>query len=345
MAGQVITRDLGLELFRIDLATVVSKYIQETEKNLDRIFEAATGSNAILFFDEADALFGKRSEVRDAHDRYANIEVAYLLQKMESYPGAVILATNFRQNMDDGFLQRLDFVIDFPFPEAEDRERIWRLLLPEAAPIDQDVDVHFLATQFKLAGGGIETPPRRGLPRGRGRREDRDGSPRQRRGAGVREARAADRRVRLRTLPRAHQATERRPRKRPGVKRREHLPRGARRAAPGAGADATAGVQKLQQTAGNRAVAGLIQRQRSSRYRLLEGGLTLDPELEAMMRRLGKPKPDLFDPKVLEGVAERGRHPDWTPLPEHAPRSRSPLVPRGEGPAEPRSGLATSGMR
>jgi hypothetical protein len=155
MAGQVITRDLGLELFRIDLATVVSKYIGETEKNLDRIFEAATGSNAILFFDEADALFGKRSEVRDAHDRYANIEVAYLLQKMESYPGAVILATNFRQNMDDGFLRRLDFVIDFPFPEAEDRERIWRLLLPEAAPIDQDVDVHFLATQFKLAGGGI----------------------------------------------------------------------------------------------------------------------------------------------------------------------------------------------
>ena len=90
-----------------------------------------------------------------AHDRYANIEVAYLLQKMESYPGAVILATNFRQNMDNGFLRRLDFVIDFPFPEAEDRERIWRLLLPEAAPIDQDVDVHFLAAQFKLAGGGI----------------------------------------------------------------------------------------------------------------------------------------------------------------------------------------------
>jgi hypothetical protein len=155
MAGQVITRDLGLELFRIDLATVVSKYIGETEKNLDRIFGAATGSNAILFFDEADALFGKRSEVRDAHDRYANIEVAYLLQRMESYPGAVILATNFRQNMDDAFLRRLDFVIDFPFPEAEDRERIWRLLLPEAAPIEQDVDVSFLAHQFKLSGGGI----------------------------------------------------------------------------------------------------------------------------------------------------------------------------------------------
>jgi ATPase family associated with various cellular activities (AAA) len=155
MAGQVIARDLGLELFRIDLATIVSKYIGETEKNLDRIFDAADGSNAILFFDEADALFGKRSEVRDSHDRYANIEVAYLLQKMESYAGAVILATNFRQNMDEAFLRRLDFVIDFPFPEAEDRERIWRLLLPDAAPIAEDVDVSFLATQFKLSGGGI----------------------------------------------------------------------------------------------------------------------------------------------------------------------------------------------
>jgi hypothetical protein len=155
MAGQVLARDLGLDLFRIDLATIVSKYIGETEKNLDRIFDAADGSNAILFFDEADALFGKRSEVRDSHDRYANLEVAYLLQKMESYAGAVILATNFRQNMDEAFLRRLDFVIDFPFPEAEDRQRIWRLLLPDAAPVAEDVDVEFLAAQFKLSGGGI----------------------------------------------------------------------------------------------------------------------------------------------------------------------------------------------
>jgi ATPase family associated with various cellular activities (AAA) len=155
MAGQVLAHDLGLELFRIDLATIVSKYIGETEKNLDRIFDAADGSNAILFFDEADALFGKRSEVRDSHDRYANIEVAYLLQKMESYAGAVILATNFRQNLDEAFLRRLDFVIDFPFPEAEDRERIWRLLLPEQAPLAEDIDVGFLAGQFKLAGGSI----------------------------------------------------------------------------------------------------------------------------------------------------------------------------------------------
>src|SRR5262249_39756481 len=153
MASRVLARELGLEIFRLDLATVVSKYIGETEKNLDRVFAAADGSNAILFFDEADALFGKRSEVKDAHDRYANIEVAYLLQKMESSPGAVTLATNYRHNIDQAFLRRLDFVIDFPFPEPEDRERIWRLLLPAEAPLSGDVDVPFLAQQFKLSGG------------------------------------------------------------------------------------------------------------------------------------------------------------------------------------------------
>jgi hypothetical protein len=155
MAAQVLAAELGLEIFRVDLATIVSKYIGETEKNLDRIFGAAEGSNAILFFDEADALFGKRSEVSDSHDRYANIEVAYLLQKMEGYAGAVILATNFRRNIDDAFVRRLDFVIDFPFPEAEDRRRIWELLLPEEAPLGKDIDLDFLAGQFKLSGGGI----------------------------------------------------------------------------------------------------------------------------------------------------------------------------------------------
>jgi hypothetical protein len=155
MAAQVLAAELGLQIFRVDLATVVSKYIGETEKNLARIFAAAQGSNAILFFDEADALFGKRSEVSDSHDRYANIEVAYLLQEMEAYPGAVILATNFRRNIDDAFIRRLDFVIDFPFPEAEDRKKIWRLLLPPEAPLADDVDVDFLATQFKLSGGAI----------------------------------------------------------------------------------------------------------------------------------------------------------------------------------------------
>jgi SpoVK/Ycf46/Vps4 family AAA+-type ATPase len=155
MAAQVLAAELGLDLFRVDLATVVSKYIGETEKNLERIFTAADGSNAILFFDEADALFGKRSEVSDSHDRYANIEVAYLLQRMEAYPGAVILATNFKRNIDDGFVRRLDFVVDFPFPEGEDRRRIWRLVLPSEAPVAGDLDLDFLATQFKLSGGAI----------------------------------------------------------------------------------------------------------------------------------------------------------------------------------------------
>jgi hypothetical protein len=155
MAAQVMAAELGLEIFRVDLATTVSKYIGETEKNLDRIFGAAEGSNAILFFDEADALFGKRSEVGDSHDRYANIEVAYLLQKMEGYPGAVILATNFRRNIDDAFVRRLDFVIDFPFPEPEDRKRIWERVLPDEAPRDEDVDLVFLSEKFKLSGGAI----------------------------------------------------------------------------------------------------------------------------------------------------------------------------------------------
>ena len=155
MAAQVLAAELGLDLFRVDLATVVSKYIGETEKNLERIFTAADDSNAILFFDEADALFGKRSEVSDSHDRYANIEVAYLLQRMELYPGAVILATNFRRNIDDAFVRRLDFVVDFPFPEAEDRKKIWRLVLPQSAPVAADIDLDFLAAQFKLSGGAI----------------------------------------------------------------------------------------------------------------------------------------------------------------------------------------------
>jgi AAA+ superfamily predicted ATPase len=155
MGAQVLGAELGLDLFRVDLATVVSKYVGETEKNLERIFSAADGSNAILFFDEADALFGKRSEVSDSHDRYANIEVAYLLQRMEAYPGAVILATNYKRNIDDAFIRRLDFVVDFPFPEADDRRRIWSLVIPDAAPVADDVDLDFLAAQFKLSGGAI----------------------------------------------------------------------------------------------------------------------------------------------------------------------------------------------
>jgi AAA+ superfamily predicted ATPase len=154
MAAQVVAGELGLDLFQIDLATVVSKFIGETEKQLDRIFTAAAGSNAILLFDEADALFGKRSEVHDAHDRYANVEVAYLLQRIERYDGAVILTTNLRHNIDKAFLRRLDLVVDFPFPDEDDRSRLWQRLLPAQAPIGE-IDVEFLSRRFKLSGGSI----------------------------------------------------------------------------------------------------------------------------------------------------------------------------------------------
>jgi hypothetical protein len=155
MAAEIIASELGMELFKVDLSTLVSKYIGETEKNLDRIFTAAREANAILFFDEADAIFGKRSEVKDAHDRYANIEVGYLLQKMEEYDGVVILATNLRKNLDDAFVRRLHVAIDFPFPEEPDRARIWQKVFPATAPLASDVDLDFLARQFKLAGGNI----------------------------------------------------------------------------------------------------------------------------------------------------------------------------------------------
>ena len=155
MAAEIIAADLGLELYKVDLSTMVSKFIGETEKNLERIFTAAREANAILFFDEADAIFGKRSEVKDAHDRYANIEVGYLLQKMESYDGVVILATNLRKNLDDAFIRRLHVAIDFPFPEDPDRLRIWQKAFPREAPLADDVDLAFLAKRFKFAGGNI----------------------------------------------------------------------------------------------------------------------------------------------------------------------------------------------
>ena len=155
MAAGIIARALSLDLYKIDLSSVVSKYIGETEKQLSQIFQEAGSSNAILFFDEADALFGKRSEVKDAHDRYANVEVAYLLQKMEEYEGIVILATNFRRNMDDAFTRRMHHIVEFPFPDAALRERIWKGLIPAGAPLDADVNFGFLARQFELSGGNI----------------------------------------------------------------------------------------------------------------------------------------------------------------------------------------------
>lgn len=155
MAAGILARELGRDLYRVDLSIVVSKYIGETEKQLSLIFREARTSNAMLFFDEADALFGKRSEVKDAHDRYANVEIAYLLQKMEDYEGIVILATNLRRNMDEAFSRRMHHVIEFPFPDTEHRERIWRNILPPAAPVSGDIDFGFLARQFEFAGGNI----------------------------------------------------------------------------------------------------------------------------------------------------------------------------------------------
>ncbi len=155
LAAQIMAHQLGIDLYRIDLSTVVSKYIGETEKNLEHIFSEASQSNAILFFDEADTIFGKRSEVKDAHDRYANIEVGYLLQRMESYSGVSILATNLRANLDDAFTRRLQFIINFPFPDEKYRLKIWQVLMPPDMPRADDLDLRLMANRFKLAGGSI----------------------------------------------------------------------------------------------------------------------------------------------------------------------------------------------
>jgi ATP-dependent 26S proteasome regulatory subunit len=155
MAAEIMAGELELDLYKIDLSTVVSKYIGETEKNLARVFAEAECSNAILFFDEADALFGKRSEVRDSHDRYANIEINYLLQKMEEHEGVVVLATNFRRNMDDAFIRRMHFTVEFPLPSEADRRRIWQQILPKDTPQADDLDFEFMARRFEIPGGNI----------------------------------------------------------------------------------------------------------------------------------------------------------------------------------------------
>ncbi len=155
MAADIMAGELGQDLYKIDLSMLVSKYIGETEKNLNRVFSEAATSNAILFFDEADAIFGKRSEVKDSHDRYANIEISYLLLRMEAYDGVVILATNMRGNLDEAFTRRLHFIVEFPFPESADREIIWQVNFPAETPIAEDVDFGLLARRFRLAGGNI----------------------------------------------------------------------------------------------------------------------------------------------------------------------------------------------
>jgi AAA+ superfamily predicted ATPase len=154
MATEIIAGDLGLDVFKLDLSAVVSKYIGETERNLEEIFEAASAGNLVLFFDEADSLFGKRSEVKDARDRYANIEVSYLLQRLEAYDGVVILASNFEKNIDEAFVRRIHARVEFAVPKPPERRLIWKRNLPDTAPV-VGVDVDDLADRFELSGGSI----------------------------------------------------------------------------------------------------------------------------------------------------------------------------------------------
>ena len=195
MAAQVLARELGVELLLVDLSKTVSKYLGETEKNIDTAFRVAERRGALLLFDEADALFGKRSEVKDAHDRHANVEVAYLLQRMEAFEGIAILTTNLKQNIDDAFLRRLRFLVDFPLPDAAAREVIWRQAFPERAPLVDDIDFGFLGASAPAdrrhhpAG----RPPRRLRGRG-GRRRHRDAPHRRRDPARARQARDVRRR-------------------------------------------------------------------------------------------------------------------------------------------------------
>jgi AAA+ superfamily predicted ATPase len=155
LAAEVIAGALGVDLYKIDLSNMVSKYIGDTEKNLSQVFDAAEASKVVLFFDEADALFGKRSEVSDAHDRYANIEVAYLLQRLERYDGVAVMATNMATNIDPAFLRRLHVVVEFPMPNEQERARLWDKSLATAAPKSKDLDLKFLAKKFELPGGAI----------------------------------------------------------------------------------------------------------------------------------------------------------------------------------------------
>jgi SpoVK/Ycf46/Vps4 family AAA+-type ATPase len=155
MSAEVVAHSLGLDLYVIDLSSVVDKYIGETEKNLDRIFAEADRVNGVLLFDEADAIFGKRSEVKDARDRYANVEVAYLLQRMEQFEGVAILTTNLRANVDEAFLRRIDVLVEFAVPDPDSRTRLWAKQLRPQLPVTDDIDVAFLAHSFELSGGNI----------------------------------------------------------------------------------------------------------------------------------------------------------------------------------------------
>lgn len=155
MAAQVVANELGIEMYKVDLSQVVSKYIGETEKNLNQVFAEAKKSNVILFFDETDAILGKRTEVKDAHDKNANLETSYLLQKMEEYDGITVMTTNYKENIDSAFFRRISYVIHFSFPDAKARKEIWKGIFPNKTPLE-DVDFDYLANQFEITGGSIK---------------------------------------------------------------------------------------------------------------------------------------------------------------------------------------------
>lgn len=155
LTATMLGKYTGRAVFRVDLSTIVSKYIGETEKNLEKLFSKAANKDWILFFDEADALFGKRTEVNDSHDRYANQEVSYLLQRVENFGGLVILSTNYKSNIDDAFLRRFNAIIKFPFPDGKLRKRIWETSLPEKAKLEKKLNLTEIANRYKLTGGSI----------------------------------------------------------------------------------------------------------------------------------------------------------------------------------------------
>ena len=156
MAASILGKEIGLDVYRIDLSKVVSKYIGETEKNISEIFEVYKETEGILFFDEADAIFGKRTEIKESHDRYSNIEISFLLQKIEDFDGIVILATNYKRNIDEAFLRRMRFVLDFPFPDENLRYEIWLKAFPNKCPVSENIDFRKLARDFKLSGANIK---------------------------------------------------------------------------------------------------------------------------------------------------------------------------------------------
>ncbi|MEG2073691.1 MAG: AAA family ATPase, partial [Angelakisella sp.] len=155
MAANILASTLGLSLYRVDLSRVVDKYIGETEKRLEQIFTAAEKSNSILFFDEADSIFGKRSQVKEANDRFANIQVSYILQRLEDYDGVVILASNLRSNIDEAFMRRMRYVVEFQIPGEELRRELWQSGFAPQVP-QENIDYDYLARQFELAGGAIK---------------------------------------------------------------------------------------------------------------------------------------------------------------------------------------------